>query len=172
MIVQNIISTVNLCCDLDLQKIAENGSNVEYRPNRFPAVITRIREPPTTALIFSNGKIVCTGAKSIDQSCTAARKFARKIQKLGFDVQFKNFSIKNMVGSGDLGFQLNLDALANKITLANYLPEFFPGLNFKVGKATVLVFTSGKLIITGTKCKQEIDNVFQSVYSLLYSCKE
>lgn len=46
----------------------------------------RIREPRTTALIFSSGKMVCTGAKSEEDSRLAARKYARIIQKLGFPV--------------------------------------------------------------------------------------
>lgn len=47
----------------------------------------RIREPRTTALIFSSGKMVCTGAKSEEDSRLAARKYARIIQKLGFAVR-------------------------------------------------------------------------------------
>lgn len=83
---QNIVSTVNLCCKLDLKKIALHARNAEYNPKRFAAVIMRIREPRTTALIFSSGKMVCTGAKSEDDSRLAARKYARIIQKLGFQV--------------------------------------------------------------------------------------
>lgn len=60
--------------------------NAEYNPKRFAAVIMRIREPRTTALIFSSGKMVCTGAKSEEDSRLAARKYARIIQKLGFTV--------------------------------------------------------------------------------------
>ncbi|XP_072616582.1 TATA box-binding protein-like 2 [Vulpes vulpes] len=60
---QNIVSTVNLACKLDLKKIALHAKNAEYNPKRFAAVIMRIREPRTTALIFSSGKMVCTGAK-------------------------------------------------------------------------------------------------------------
>jgi transcription initiation factor TFIID TATA-box-binding protein len=48
----------------------------------------RIRSPRTTALIFSSGKMVCTGAKSEDDSSQAARRYARIIQKLGFAVKF------------------------------------------------------------------------------------
>ena len=47
----------------------------------------RIREPRTTALIFSSGKMVCTGAKSEEDSRMAARKYARIVQKLGFQVK-------------------------------------------------------------------------------------
>jgi len=87
---QNIVSTVNLGCRLDLKKIALHARNAEYNPKRFAAVIMRIREPRTTALIFSSGKMVCTGAKSEEQSRLAARKYARIVQKLGFEVNFIN----------------------------------------------------------------------------------
>ena len=50
---QNIVSTVNLGCTLDLKKIALHARNAEYNPKRFAAVIMRIRDPRTTALIFS-----------------------------------------------------------------------------------------------------------------------
>lgn len=83
---QNIVSTVNLGCKLDLKRIALHARNAEYNPKRFAAVIMRIREPRTTALIFSSGKMVCTGAKSEDMSRLAARKYARIVQKLGFEV--------------------------------------------------------------------------------------
>lgn len=85
-IYRNIVSTVNLNCKLDLKKIALHARNAEYNPKRFAAVIMRIREPRTTALIFSSGKMVCTGAKSEEDSRLAARKYARIIQKLGFTV--------------------------------------------------------------------------------------
>lgn len=87
---QNIVSTVNLGCKLDLKKIALHARNAEYNPKRFAAVIMRIRDPRTTALIFSSGKMVCTGAKSEDQSRLAARKYARIVQKLGFEVSINN----------------------------------------------------------------------------------
>eukprot|EP00246_Nothoceros_aenigmaticus_P017582 TRINITY_DN871_c0_g1_i1.p1 TRINITY_DN871_c0_g1~~TRINITY_DN871_c0_g1_i1.p1 ORF type:complete len:116 (-),score=13.63 TRINITY_DN871_c0_g1_i1:940-1287(-) len=86
---QNIVSTVNMDTRLDLKTIALHARNAEYNPKRFAAVIMRIREPKTTALIFASGKMVCTGAKSEQQSKLAARKYARIIQKLGFPAQFK-----------------------------------------------------------------------------------
>jgi TATA-box binding protein (TBP) (component of TFIID and TFIIIB) len=61
-----------------------HARNAEFNPKRFAAVIMRIREPRTTALIFSSGKLVCTGAKSEEDSRLAVRKYARIVQKLGF----------------------------------------------------------------------------------------
>ena len=55
---RNIVSTVTLGCGLDLKNIAMHARNAEYNPKRFAAVIMRIREPRTTALIFSSGKMV------------------------------------------------------------------------------------------------------------------
>ncbi|NXU14969.1 TBPL2 protein, partial [Pardalotus punctatus] len=108
---QNIVSTVNLACKLDLKNIALHARNAEYNPKRFSAVIMRIREPRTTALIFSSGKMVCTGAKSEEQSRLAARKYARVVQKLGFPAKFLDFKIQNMVGSCDVRFPIRLEGL-------------------------------------------------------------
>jgi transcription initiation factor TFIID TATA-box-binding protein len=65
---QNIVSTANLQCELNLLLIASKCRNCEFKPKRFAAAIMRIREPKTTALIFKSGKMVCTGAKSEEQS--------------------------------------------------------------------------------------------------------
>jgi len=73
-ILQNVVATVTLGVKLDLKNIALKARNAEYNPKRFAAVIMRIREPKTTALIFASGKMVCTGAKSEDASRLAARK--------------------------------------------------------------------------------------------------
>ncbi|KAL2501523.1 TATA-box-binding protein [Forsythia ovata] len=80
-VIQNIVSTVNLDCKLDLQAIAQKARNSEYNPKRFAVVMMRIKEPKTTALIFASGKMVCIGAKTKQQSKLAARKYARIIQK-------------------------------------------------------------------------------------------
>ena len=61
---QNIVSTADLKCVLDLREIALKAKIAEYNPNRFAAVIMRIKEPKTTALIFSSGIMVCTGART------------------------------------------------------------------------------------------------------------
>jgi hypothetical protein len=50
---------------------------------RFAAVIMRIREPKTTALIFASGKMVCTGAKSEQDSKLAAKKVGGQAPKFG-----------------------------------------------------------------------------------------
>lgn len=94
---RNIVSTVNLGCPLDLKRIALQARNAEYNPKRFAAVIMRIRNPRTTALIFGSGKMVCTGAKSEEDSLQAARRYARVIQKLGFPVGTALLSLSSFI---------------------------------------------------------------------------
>ncbi|KFW80711.1 TATA-box-binding protein [Manacus vitellinus] len=164
---QNIVSTVNLGCKLDLKTIALRARNAEYNPKRFAAVIMRIREPRTTALIFSSGKMVCTGAKSEEQSRLAARKYARVVQKLGFPAKFLDFKIQNMVGSCDVKLLISL----NTVTLFSYSyePELFPGLIYRMIKPRIvlLIFVSGKVVLTGAKVRAEIYEAFENIYPIL-----
>ena len=76
----------------------------------------RIREPKTTALIFASGKMVCTGAKSEQESLNATHMYAKRISKAaGCPISIRpedlDFKIQNIVGSHDVGFQIRLEAL-------------------------------------------------------------
>ena len=180
---QNIVSTANLGCPLKLRQIALQAKNAEYNPKRFAAVIMRIKEPKTTALIFSSGKMVCTGAKSEDDSRKASRKYAKIIKSLGFKVEFKEFKVQNIVGSCDIKFQIHLNKLnlhlgrlnsndANnkgKKYVCHYEPEIFPGLIYHMNKPEIvlLIFVSGKIVLTGAKEKQEIFDAFNKIFPLL-----
>jgi transcription initiation factor TFIID TATA-box-binding protein len=114
----------------------------------------RIREPKTTALVFASGKMVCTGATSEEDSKLAARKFARIIQKLGFPARFTEFKIQNIVGSCDVKFPIRLEGLSlAHPDHADYEPELFPGLIYRIRdpKIVLLIFVSGKIVLTGAK---------------------
>ncbi|CAO3624472.1 TATA-box-binding protein [Cunninghamella echinulata] len=172
---QNIVATVNLDCRLDLKNIALHARNAEYNPKRFAAVIMRIRDPKTTALIFASGKMVVTGAKSEDDSKLAARKYARIIQKLGFQAKFTDFKIQNIVGSCDVKFPIRLEGLAySHGHFSSYEPELFPGLIYRMVKPKIvlLIFVSGKIVLTGAKVREEIYQAFQAIYPVLQEFKK
>ncbi|KAL7005609.1 TATA-binding protein (TBP) [Cystobasidiomycetes sp. EMM_F5] len=167
---QNIVATVNLNVKLDLKTIALHARNAEYNPKRFAAVIMRVRQPKTTALIFASGKMVVTGAKSEDDSRLAARKYARIIQKLGFEAQFSDFKIQNMVGSCDVKFPIRLEGLAfSHGHFSSYEPELFPGLIYRMVKPKVvlLIFVSGKVVLTGAKFREDLNDAFNNIYPVL-----
>ena len=172
---QNIVSTLNLKCELDLREIALRSRNAEYNPKRFAAVIMRIREPKTTALIFASGKMVCTGARNEDDSRKASRQYAKIIRKLGFNVKFSEFKIQNIVGSCDVKFPIRLEGLASEHSLfCNYEPEMFPGLIYRmiIPKIVLLIFVSGKIVLTGAKEREDIFKAFEKIYTVLLQYKK
>ncbi|VVB71157.1 TATA-box-binding protein [uncultured archaeon] len=65
--VENIVASANLQVELDLFTIAMEVDNVEYEPEQFPGAIMRLKELGTTLLLFKNGKVICSGAKSEPQ---------------------------------------------------------------------------------------------------------
>ena len=172
---QNIVSTSNLKCILDLREIALKAKNAEYNPRRFAAVIMRIKEPKTTALIFSSGKIVCTGARTEEDSKQASRIYAKIILKLGFPVKFSEFTVQNIVASCDVKFPIRLEGLANTyINFCSYEPEMFPGLIFHMldPKVVLLIFVSGKIVLTGAKKREDIYRAYQRIIPILTQFKK
>ncbi|XP_077501136.1 TATA-box-binding protein-like [Amblyomma americanum] len=146
------MASLSLGCRLDLRKIALHAPNTEYDPKRTPALVMRIREPRAVPLVFGSGKILCSGAKDEMKAKLASRKFARIIQKLGFDAHFLNFKIVNIVASCDVGFMIRLEGLLlARRGLASYEPELSPGLTYRPEhpRVTLLIFASGKIVFTG-----------------------
>lgn len=169
-ILQNVVATANMQCHLDLKTIALKARNAEYNPKRFAAVIMRIREPKTTALIFSSGKMVVTGAKDEIQARNAARKFTRIVQKIDFPAKFTEFKIQNLVASVDVKFPIRLEGLAQKhYQFSSYEPEVFPGLIYRMisPKVALLIFVSGKLVITGARTRDDIRKSYEKIFPVL-----
>ncbi|CAH1452829.1 unnamed protein product [Lactuca virosa] len=114
--------------------------------------------------------MVCTGAKSEQQSKLAARKYARIIQKLGFPAKFMDFKIQNIVGSCDVKFPIRLEGLAySHGAFSRYEPEIFPGLIYRMNqpKIVLLIFVSGKIVLTGAKVREEMYTAFENIYHVL-----
>ena len=119
--------------------------------------------------------MVCTGAKNEEDSRLAARKFARVVQKLGYPAKFKDFKIQNMVGSCDVKFPITLEGLFlshNKYCF--YEPELFPGLVFRMikPKIVLLIFASGKVVLTGAKVRNDIHEAFDNILPILKNFKK
>lgn len=169
------MATVNLGCELNLQTINFRTRNTEYNPARFHGVVMRIRDPRCTALVFRSGKIVCTGVRNESDANLAARKFARIIQKLGYNVRFMEFKVQNLVATVDLRFPIRLENL-NQVhgQFSSYEPELFPGLIYRMVKPRVvlLIFVNGKIVFTGAKSEREITDSLENIYPILQSFRK
>ncbi len=165
---QNVVATFNLGVDhLDLRAIALKKAFIEYNPQKFAAATLRIRQPRTTALAFASGNMVCTGAKTEIESRLAGRKYVRLLQKHGIPVSFRNFKIQNIVASAEIPHCLKLLELSRAYgPYVSYEPDLFPGLVFRTTspKLVFLLFRSGKIVITGARCRDEIQSTFTSLF--------
>ena len=186
-VIQNIVSTVDLGCPINLKEIALQAQNTQYFPNKFSGLIMRIKEPKATALIFSTGKMVCLGAKTEEESKNACRKFGKILKNLNYPISLKKFKIQNIVSSCNVKFKIPLPKLSNHIIKylgakrISYEPEVFPGLIYHYyndidnnseengGKSNIvfLIFSSGNIVIAGAKNRNEIYDKFDKLYPLL-----
>ncbi len=64
--IENIVASAKVTDYLDLPEIASKIPGAEYNKKRFPGVVLRMQDPKIAALVFGSGKVVLTGAKSID----------------------------------------------------------------------------------------------------------
>ncbi|MBU4267072.1 MAG: TATA-box-binding protein [Candidatus Altiarchaeales archaeon] len=156
--VENMVSAIVVDQNIDLKKFASSVKGLEYNPNRFPGVVYRIREPKLAMLIFGSGKIICTGARSKEDITTAVKKLIEKFKEGKIYIKKKpRIEVQNIVASAKIGVKVNLDMLAMEAMNTEYEPEQFPGLVFRLAepKTVMLVFRSGKMIITGAKTPED-----------------
>ena len=78
--VQNIVASGSIKVSLNLNHLALELENTEYEPEQFPGLVYKLDNPTTTFLLFSNGKLVCTGTKSRAQLEDAMRQLNKNIK--------------------------------------------------------------------------------------------
>lgn len=170
--VSNIVAGVDLCCAIDQSLVARHVRGAVYNPKRFPSVRLRIKEPKATAMIFKSGKMQILGTKSESDAHLAGRKFARILQKLGFQTKFERFNVQNIVASVDTKMAIRLEGMLTHAVhhqFANYEPELFPGLCYKIlePKVTFLVFAKGKVCTLGSKSVPQMHEAWLKMYPIL-----
>ncbi|MBT3866050.1 TATA-box-binding protein [Candidatus Woesearchaeota archaeon] len=166
----NIVCSSSLGQDIPLIRLAETLPNTEYNPEQFPGLIMRIKEPKTSALIFSSGKIVNTGARSLSKVRESIDKIIENLAKVNVKIKIQpKIEVQNMVGSGSIGMDLNLNSLAMELENTEYEPEQFPGLVYKLAgtRATFLLFSNGKIVCTGTRSEKKLKEAVTELIEVL-----
>jgi transcription initiation factor TFIID TATA-box-binding protein len=157
--IENVVATATLNQNIDLNSIVRIFPGVEYRPEQFPGLVYRLRKPKTTTLIFSSGKMVCTGAKSERQAREAVTKVVDELKRNGIVILRKpEIQIQNIVASAGLGGHIDLEKSTYSLKRTMYEPEQFPGLIYRMDdpKVVILIFSTGKLVCTGAKKEAEV----------------
>ncbi|MBA7541694.1 hypothetical protein ES705_34010 [subsurface metagenome] len=156
--IENVVATVvvEITEKIDLNQIARRHADVEYNPERFPGLVMRIEKPRATILIFSTGKMVVTGLRQASEADRVVDKVVKNIRKAGIKVSNPEITIQNIVASGDLHTNIDLNMAAIVMEYAMYEPEVFPGLIYRMQepKTVFLIFSTGRIVCTGAKRKE------------------
>jgi transcription initiation factor TFIID TATA-box-binding protein len=81
--VQNMVASSELDATLNLNRIAFELVGTEYEPEQFPGLVYRLDEPKVVFLLFSSGRIVCTGGKTYDDVENGIEKLKENLKELG-----------------------------------------------------------------------------------------
>jgi len=83
--VVNIVASANLGGSVDLSELYESERGMRggiiYEPEQFPGLIYRMGDPRAVFLIFSSGKVVCTGARKEEDAHQAVIKLKKKLEE-------------------------------------------------------------------------------------------
>lgn len=149
--ITNVVSSFRVRCHLNLRKIAREGINVIYQ-RETKKVVMRIRQPSCTAYVWSSGKVVCTGASSEIAAKKAARKFARRLQSLGFEVVFSNFKVINVLAVCKMPYHIDIVEFSDfhRSKHLSYEPELHPAVTYRIPewRVTFKIFSTGSITLT------------------------
>ena len=76
--IENVVASATIDQKLDLKDITKKFPEVEWNPKLFPGAVFRLKNPKTATLLFSTGKMVCTGSKSEKMARNAVKTVVQK----------------------------------------------------------------------------------------------
>jgi len=160
--IENVVANARIADSLDLEYIESKLENAMFTKKKFPGLVYRTKDPRSAFLIFRSGKVVCTGSKTEEGVRRVIDKLAAELRSIGIKVkEHPDFVVQNIVASANLGKELNLGAIVVGLELEGmeYEPEVFPGLVFRITdpKSAILIFSSGRLVITGGKTMEDCE---------------
>ena len=168
--IENVVASASLNQRVDLNAIVKSYPGVEYRPEQFPGLVFRLKRPKTATLIFSSGKMVCTGSKSEKEARRAVLTVVKELKKGGIIIIGKpDLRVVNIVASGGLGGKIDLEKAVSTLGKTMYEPEQFPGLIYRMDepKVVILLFASGNLVCTGAKREQDVFDAVHKLHGIL-----
>ncbi|KAF1592276.1 UNVERIFIED_CONTAM: TATA box-binding protein-like protein 1, partial [Eudyptes robustus] len=137
-------------------------------------VLMKLRKPRITATIWSSGKVICTGATSEEEAKFGARRLARSLQKLGFQVIFTDFKVVNVLAVCNMPFEIRLPEFTkNNRPHASYEPELHPAVCYRIKtlRATLQIFSTGSITVTGPNVKA-VASAVEQIYPFVFESRK
>lgn len=178
--IHNIVATAQIqtSAPLHLDRLKQIFRFSSFNRRKFAAVTLRLVRPNCTILLFTSGKLVITGSKSFSEALLSAYRIRALLRRTCVGQQFTitGFEIQNVVSHCELvvgeGEILDIEALYERYHIySTYQSHIFPGLIFRYPnlKVVALMFFSGKVVLTGAKSLNDIDEGWDVIFSLLKS---
>lgn len=177
--VVNIVASGKLDVELELSAVAEDLKefdqieSAEHSRNQGNRLLVKFVSTDYLGIVAPTGVYVFTGGDTQEGLYESKRILLQLFSELGIipseelteDEIVDEFEIKNIVVTADLGQELNLDALAIGLGLekTEYEPEQFPGLIYRSDYSTILIFATGKIVITGLTLEETASSEFDKL---------
>jgi transcription initiation factor TFIID TATA-box-binding protein len=161
----NVVGSGDLKRELDLQALAADLDLPEAEYNAdMNALLLRFTQNGPLTILYSSGKYIVRGGSERGNLDQANRQLLSTLSELGISYENPAFDVRNLVCVCDTGIEVNLNHLMVDIGLENveFEPEQFPGLVFHPTDhdCVALIFSSGKIIITGLRYETEIEELY------------
>ncbi|MFC6907091.1 TATA-box-binding protein [Halalkalicoccus tibetensis] len=168
--VQNIVASTKIAQEVDLDALCQDLDNAQHSTGAVTCLTYRLQEPKIAINIHQSGKLIITGAKSVQDVYTGFYCLFDELRELHIDLlDPPHISIDNVVTSADLGQSVDLATVAIKLGVEQieYEPEQFPALIYWLEEpnAVVMLFASGKMVITGCTTKNTAINASEMASS-------
>lgn len=172
--VVNVVGSGALGVELDLEVVADDlGDIAKYDPDDYTGMHIRL-DTGALVTVYRTGSYHVVGVESEAELFNARDAVIEKLRGLNIPISDNGrasdeFTVQNLVCTGDCGIELNLNALTIGFGLENveYEPEQFPGLVYRSPdhECVVLLFASGKVVLTGSADMDVLERAFEDVRS-------
>lgn len=171
--VVNAVGSGDVDIQIDLSVLSEQLSSVEYNGSDYHGAFLRLSESQLV-IIYRTGSYIIRGGDSINSLKSAKNEFLDILTELGVisDRDQVSFEIKNLVCTSELNRSVDLNTAIFSLGLnyAEYEPEQFPGLIYRPSEyeSTVLLFSNGKMVITGEVDQDKIQSAISHLRDKLH----
>lgn len=173
----NYIAGGDLKQEIDLNQLYESlknrdGITVDHNENTPWQLIIKFKTEGTV-IIYRTGKYIIRGGSSLDSLKNTKKSFSDVLHNIDLlssteDVPCR---IQNIVFLANLNKNVDLSKATIELGLnqTEYEPEQFPGVTFRPQQynLVMLLFATGKVIVTGSTNKQEAEDAINNLIDIL-----
>jgi len=172
MKIVNVVATVKVAPSFNLQKLKDSIKDSAFSSGTNVWLKMKLVPEGNYIAFYKSGKFLITGRNNEKEVYLIADRVIAVLQNVGIDVNQKIIQIHNFVIQDQIGMNLNLEKLMYELdhSKTNYEPEQFPALIYKDWGATFLLFSTGKITITGLKEEKCIEKVVKCFKDVIMSC--